>query len=100
MQRFDICRIRGVAGMTHGVVLQSEFYDFLPTRLIAPLWRETTGDFIENITPRLQFEDAAWLVRIDLTVGMFTPSIGAIVGSARDMQDDITRALDRLMAGF
>lgn len=82
------------------VLMQSHFLDEMPTALVAPLIREPrSGDFtrvsvavvLDGETLQLSLAELAPIARAELR---------RPVGSLKDSEDDIRRALDRLFTGF
>lgn len=96
MRQFDICRL---AGGTLVMILQSDLLEASTTRVVAPLLPESRVPPIRHLTPLIAVEGAAFRLMPQLMATLTLAELGESVGSAAGQRDEVTRALDTLLAG-
>ena len=82
------------------VVIQSDFYDFIDTRVVIPIRPQSPRQLDELINPSVDYSGRAFVI--------LTERIGTVPKTALGKQDGIlkahglkiSRAIDRLMTGF
>ncbi len=102
MNQFDVCTLKASrAGGRHHlvVVLQHDVLSDLRTRLIAPLFREADGDFIDKLTRKVRFRQEIYMVGLHQMVTVDVTSLSEVLGSI-DAQDKIMRGIDLMFVGF
>ena len=103
IRQFDVIdnpSVRSRAIAPYLVVVQSQFYDETPTRLVAPLLKMPMQAMLTSVSLRVELEGELFVLLLS--------EIGAIdrrpptraVGSLARYEDPIRRALDRLFTGF
>jgi len=82
------------------VLMQSHFLDEMPTALIAPLIREPrSGDFT-RVSVAVVLNDEALHLSLAEMAPIARSALKRPLGTLKEAEDDIRRALDRLFTGF
>lgn len=92
--------MKGVSGAPYVVILQSDHFDQLTTRLVAPVYRADVLPPLDELTPHIEIDGDEHVVRIDLSFAAPKSKLGPKVGSAVSLQQEVMRAIDRLLTGF
>lgn len=100
MAAFDICKLSQARRVNLVVVLQSDFFDGLDTRLVAPLVPQGAAEPISKLTPLILVDGAPYLARLELLATVPASAVGLVVGSAKAYSTEIKAALDFLMDGI
>lgn len=99
MSRFDLYRGQGYSDYLLDV--QSNFVDFLDSRLVIPV---VTLEKMQDINPRLHvpviIDDQPHHIITNLMGAVHGTSLGKPVGSLSAYEYDITAAIDFLLQGF
>ncbi|HET6306995.1 MAG TPA: CcdB family protein [Rhodopila sp.] len=101
MARFDVHPTPGRA--THGFVLevQADLLSHLATRAVVPLLRREDASLpIRDLNPSFEINGESYVMLAQAIASVPVKELGATVASLKDRRDDITRALDILLAGF
>ena len=99
MARFDLHRPRQGPALVLDV--QSDFLDFLHTRVVVPLVSPAqVPKPIRDLHPVFTIEGAELLLATQLLAAIPRRELGRPVGSLEAERDAITRALDLLFTGF
>lgn len=100
MHQFDICRLKGGGGRARFVViLQADLLDEIETRVCAPLSPASEFAGPIKLRPEFEIDGKAYRLVVDRLSVLRRNDIGAVIGSARDRQWDIRRALDLVFVG-
>ena len=97
MAQFDLFRLDG--GMLV-VDLQTDLIGLDATRLVAPLREQGRHAAFPKLTPEVDFEGRAWIVRVPEMAAVTAASLGRSVGRIEGAGDDLLRAVDILTRGF
>lgn len=83
------------------VVLQSDTFDHLPTRVVAPL---VSSKLIEatfkTLMPMIMEGDAQFYLLPQQVATVLVSNLGTYIGSAAHQRDEIIRATDLLLTGY
>lgn len=82
------------------MVVQSHLYDEGPTVLVAPLFRMPGEAVLTKVTLSVDHQGETFVLMLSELAALDRRSLGAVSGSLADREDDIRRALDRLLTGF
>jgi toxin CcdB len=97
--RFDLYRPRGSAALLLDV--QSNFVDFLQTRVVVPLLPpDSVPKPLRDLHPVFVIEGESLLLATQLLAAVPRRELGRAVGNLEDHRDAITQALDILLIGF
>ena len=97
MAQFDVYRL---ADGLLVVDLQTDLIGLDASRVVAPLREEGAHAAFPGLTPRVAFEDRAWIVRTPELAAVPGNELHSRVGSLREDRDALKRALDILIDGF
>ncbi len=98
MARFSVHELRG-----GGVVvnLQSDFLDWLDTRLVAPLIAvDRSPPPAKHLNPVFVLDGGQFVLITQSMAAVPLASLGAVVGDLSEHSEKITRALDLVFQGF
>ena len=103
IRQFDVIdnpsvRSRSIAA--YPVVVQSQFYDEIPTILVAPLLKMPMQAVLTRVSLRVEFEGESFVLLLSEIGAIDRRSAPRPAGSMARYEDDIRRALDRLFTGF
>ena len=96
MAQFELYRLR--TGQLV-VDLQTDLIGIDTSRLVAPLREQGRYTSFPGLTPEVDFDGRVWIVRIQEMAAVVASELGAPVGSLRDQQDALKRAIDILIDG-
>ena len=83
------------------VVIQSDLFDELATRVVAPLLpRGVGGRGLRSLNPEVAIGDEGLVLMPQLLATLTVAELGERVGSLADRHDEIVRALDALLSGI
>jgi toxin CcdB len=83
------------------IVLQSDFVDYLTTRLVAPLYDiRTVGNLPDKLAPTVIVEGREYVVAVPQMAGIPKARLGAKVASLDRHHDALVGAMDFLISGF
>jgi toxin CcdB len=100
MARFAVYEMRGVSG-GRVVDLQSDFLDWLNTRLVAPLVPFAQVPIpAKHLNPVFTLPDGKYVLLIQSMAAVRASELGSIVADLSPESDAITRALDMVFQGF
>lgn len=100
MSRYPLHHLSGDTEFDLVVVIQSDFYDFLDTRVVIPVRPQTPRQLDETVNPVFDVDGRAFVL---LTERLATVPRSALGGQRGDLEThslEISRAVDRLMTGF
>lgn len=98
MARFSVHMMPGGGRVVN---LQSDFLDWLDTRLVAPLTPLEQGPPpAKHLNPVFTLEGARFTLIIQSMAAVPTSALGGVVADLSAQQDEITRALDTVFQGF
>ena len=96
-RQFDLFR---TAGGTLVVVIQSDLLEATRTRVVAPLLPAgAAGRPMRGLNPEIRLGAETLVLMPQLLATLTVSELGDPVGSAAHLRDDITRAVDTLLAG-
>ena len=99
MARFDLHRLPGAEGYLLDV--QSQFIDFLETRVVVPLLPpERVPTPIRDLHPVFVVGAERFVMATPLMGAVRRRELGRAVGNLETERDAITKALDVLLTGF
>ena len=96
MAQFDLYRLKGGQLV---VDLQTDLIGIEASRIVAPLRDAGRYTAFPGLTPSVEVEGTAWIVRIQELAAVPGAELGAPVGSLVDHRDALKRALDILIDG-
>lgn len=83
------------------VILQSDFVDYLATRLVAPLYEVSAiGSLPAKLTPSVTIDGKDYIVAMPQMAGIPKSRLGARVASLDHHHDALVAAMDFLISGF
>lgn len=98
--RFDLHRDASRA-VPYLLLVQSDFLNSLPTRLVIPLVPEPELDiFVRRLHLRVEIEGEPYVLATALMGAVPKGQLGPRVGSLADRHFDIVNAIDFLLQGF
>ena len=103
IRQFDVTdnpSVRSRAIAPYLVVVQSQFYDETPTRLVAPLLKMPMQAVLTSVSLRVEFEGELFVLLLSEMGAIDRRPPTRAVGSLARYEDPIRRALDRLFTGF
>ncbi|MEO0816467.1 MAG: CcdB family protein [Pseudomonadota bacterium] len=100
MGNYPVHQLTGDVEFDLVVVIQSDFYDFIDTRVVIPLRPRSSSHLDELINPILEFEGHAHVLLTERIGTIPTTALGNSRGDLKGYSVEISRALDRLMTGF
>ena len=96
MAQFDVYRLQNGQLV---VDLQTDLIGIEASRVVAPL-RESGGyTSFPGLTPDIEFQGRAWIVRTQELAAVAASELGSTVGSLAEHRDALKRALDILIDG-
>jgi toxin CcdB len=96
MAQFDLYRLKG----GHLVVdLQTDLIGIEASRIVAPLRDAGRYAAFPGLTPSVQIDGAAWIVRVQELAAVPGVELREPIGSLADYRDALKRALDILIDG-
>jgi toxin CcdB len=99
MARFAVHEMRG--GGRRVVDVQSDFLDWLNTRLVAPLVPIAQIPLpAKYLNPVLTLPDGEYVLLVQSTAAVRVSDLGNVVADLSGEPDAITRALDMVFQGF
>ncbi|MGB3407485.1 MAG: CcdB family protein [Jannaschia sp.] len=96
MAQFDLYRLRGGQLV---VDLQTDLIGIDASRIVAPLREAGSYAAFPGLTPTVDMDGAAWIVRVQELAAVPGAELRAPVGSLADYRDVLKRALDILIDG-
>ncbi|MEL6663257.1 MAG: CcdB family protein [Pseudomonadota bacterium] len=100
MANYPVHQLIGDVEFDLVVVIQSDFYDFIDTRVVIPIRPQSSSHLDELINPTLEFDGRAHVLLAERTGTIPTTALGSRRGDLKRYSVEISRALDRLMTGF
>lgn len=100
MAFLDVRQLRGSSRFGLAIEYQADFFDMLETRLIIPLLPEPDAESLDFINPIVVVEEAEYSARVELIATVPTNALGDTLGTAGSHQNELSRALDRLISGY
>jgi toxin CcdB len=98
MPRFSVHDLPGGGRVVN---LQSDFLDWLDTRVVAPLVPlDQSPPPARHLNPVFTLQDGQYALIIQSMAAVPAAMLGAAVGDLSPLQDDITRAVDMVFQGF
>ncbi len=83
------------------IILQSDFVDYLATRLVAPLYElSAIGNLPAKLAPVVMVGDREYLVALPQMAGIPKSRLGTKVTSLDHHRDVLIAAMDFLILGF
>ena len=96
MAQFDLYNVDGIIV----VDLQSDIIGLDLTRLVAPLQRAGSHEFLPKLTPKATWDGNDYVVHIHDLATLTRSELGEPVGNLSHLADDLLRAVDILTRGF
>jgi len=97
---YDVRGLAQARGFDCIVLVQSDFYDFIESRLAIPLFVDLSLQIDEIFNPVISVGERSLLLKTEFLGPFSAKRIGPVLGSLEDKSYEITRAIDRLMSGF
>ena len=97
MAQFDLYRL---GGGTLVVDLQTDLIGLDATRIVAPLRERGSYAAFPRLTPEVEFQEQAWIVRVQEMAAVSAGSLGRPIGRIEGAGDELLRAVDILTRGF
>ncbi|WP_269513775.1 CcdB family protein [Brevundimonas subvibrioides] len=82
------------------VVVQSHLYDEGPTLLVAPMLRMASTAVLTRVSLAVSHQHQEYILMLSELGAINRPTAAIVRGSLLPYEDDIRRALDRLLTGF
>jgi toxin CcdB len=103
VRQFDVCpnpseRSRAYAPFV--VVLQSHLIEAIPTVVVAPMLLAASHKAYTQVSALVSFQGEQYIVSAAELVATDAKRLSASIGTLRDQEDAIRRALERLFTGF
>ena len=98
MRQFAVCDLGRKSLYRLALVLQSDEFRALDTRLVAPMVRCDEGAPIPGINPIIAVDGLDHILRLDQMVALRSNRLGDVVGEVEDKDYRIQSALDRLFS--
>lgn len=101
MRQFDVCRNkgRGAARTPYLLIIQRDWVEELPTRLVAPVMRLKSGEIVSRVMVGVDIEGESLLIALPELFSIDRNMLGPVVGNVSGLRDDIVRALDFMITG-
>lgn len=96
MAQFDVFRLKSGQLV---VDLQTDLIGIKVSRVVAPLRDAGRYASFPGLTPKVEFDDQEWIVRVQELAAVMRGELKEQVGSLADYRDQIKRALDILIDG-
>ncbi|SHH00101.1 CcdB family protein [Marivita hallyeonensis] len=97
-RQFDVYR---TTNDTYVLVLQSDTFDSLATRVVARLVPDDWPDPpLKNLSPKLALGDISLRVQMTQMATLTRQELGTYIGSAAHQRDEIIRATDLLLTDY
>ena len=97
MAQFDLYRLEGGQLV---VDLQTDLIGIDASRVVAPLREAGRYTAFPGLTPKIEVDGTAWIVRVQELAAVPGAELRVKVGSLAEHRDAIKRALDILIDGF
>ncbi|GAA0305745.1 CcdB family protein [Rhodovulum strictum] len=97
MAQFDLFRLKGGQLV---VDLQTDLIGIDASRIVAPLRDAGRYAAFPGLTPSVDFDGMAWIVRVQELAAVPRAELREPVGSLAEHRDSLKRALDILIDGF
>lgn len=97
MAQFDLFRLQGGQLV---VDLQTDLIGIDASRIVAPLREAGRYAAFPGLTPPIEFDGVAWIVRVQELAALPGVELREPVGSLAQHRDVLKRALDFLIDGF
>lgn len=98
MARFSVHDLPGGGRVVN---LQSDFLDWLDTRVVAPLVPlDQSPPPAEYLNPVFSLDDGQFVLIMQSMAAVPTSALGSVVADLSAAQDEITRALDMVFQGY
>lgn len=82
------------------VVIQSDFYDFLDTRVVIPVRPHSPRQLDETVNPVFEVDGRPFVLLTERLATVPKSALGRQSGDLETHSLEISRAVDRLMTGF
>jgi len=102
LRQFDVLENPNVGSRAYApyvVVLQSHHLDPLRTVLLAPLVNDAQRT-VSSVDIAIEFRGKELVLVVAEVAGVKREPFGRVLGSVRDHEEPIRRALERLLTGF
>lgn len=100
MPAYPVYQLQGDPEFELVVVIQSDFYDFLETRVVIPIRPQSPRQLDDFINPAIEFDGRAFVLLTERIGTLPKSALGHHRGNLESHGLEITRAIDRLMTGF
>ncbi|GLT12899.1 CcdB family protein [Sulfitobacter porphyrae] len=97
MAQFDLYRLRGGQIV---VDLQTDLIGIEASRIVAPLREAGRYTAFPGLTPIVEVDGEAWIVRVQELAAVSASELRELVGSLDGHRDSLKRALDILIDGI
>ncbi|EGG74494.1 Cytotoxic protein CcdB [Gluconacetobacter sp. SXCC-1] len=101
MARFDVYRLAGRGEARFVLDVQADLLDALGTRVVVPLLPQRTAPKpAKRLNPVFMVDDCPFVMMTQFMAAVPDRDLTKIIASLSLCQDEITQALDLLLAGF
>ena len=100
MTAYPVHQLAGDVEFDLVVVIQSDFYDFIDTRVVIPIRPHSSSQLDEVINPTFELEGQTYVLLAERVGTIPKWALGRQRGNVKNHGLEITRAVDRLMSGF
>lgn len=96
MRQFDLVQI-GASSLA--VILQADLLDTTSTCVVAPLILASAVTATEKLHPKMTVKGRHYIVAVEKLAAVHRQEIGKVLGSMKEREWDIRRALDLVFVG-
>lgn len=100
MTAYPVHQLSGDVEFDLVVVIQSDFYDFIDTRVVIPIRPHSSSQLDEVINPTVDFAGRDFVLLAERVATVPKGALGRQHGDLKNHSLEISRAVDRLMSGF
>ncbi|MEW7009902.1 CcdB family protein [Lentilitoribacter sp. EG35] len=97
MAQFDVFKLKSGIFV---VDLQTDLIGIEASRIVAPLRGQGAYTAFPGLTPKVEFADQTWIVRVQELASVTGKELGDPIGTLEHARDELKRALDILIDGF
>ncbi len=100
MSQYRVHQLVGDPEFNLVVVIQSDFFDFIDTRVVIPVRPQSPSQLDEIINPTFELEGRHYALLTERVGTIPKSALGRQRGDLKTHSLQISRAVDRLMTGF
>jgi toxin CcdB len=97
MAQFDLFKLKSGVLV---VDLQTDLIGIDVSRIVAPLREQGGYTAFPGLTPKVEFGDRTWIVRVQELASVTGKELGDRVGTLEHARNELKRVLDILIDGF